>query len=114
MTRTKKPVWPEIGWSFRLAAGLAALIVLICTFNSLLWINRPFPGFFLGQNLFVPAVGDIDWTGYEAGVPYQSRLLTVDGEPVTSADEVYRAIRTAADRYDGDATRSRSRTAASR
>jgi signal transduction histidine kinase len=93
MTRTRKPVWPEIGWSFRLAAALAALIVLICTFNSLLWINRPFPGFFLEENLFVPAVGNIDWTGYEAGVPHQSRLLTVDGERYASASEVYRAIR---------------------
>jgi signal transduction histidine kinase len=93
MTRTRKPVWPEIGWSFRLAAAPAVLIVLTCTFNSLLWINRPFPGFFLWENLFVPAVGNIDWTGYEAGVPHQSRLLTVNGKHYGSASQVYRAVR---------------------
>lgn len=93
MTRTWKSVWPEVGWGFRLAAVVAALIVLTCTFNSLLWINRPFPGFFLWENLSVPAVGDIDWTGYEAGIPLPSRLVSVDGQPAGSAAEVYRLIR---------------------
>ena len=71
----------------RAAAGLAVAILVICTFNSLLWINRPFPGFFVWPNLFVPAVGGPDWTGYTAGVPYESRLTTVDDEPLESADD---------------------------
>ncbi|MFQ5667566.1 MAG: hypothetical protein ACE5I7_14235 [Candidatus Binatia bacterium] len=73
-----------------MAASLAALIVLICTVNSLRWVNRPCPGFFLWENLLVPAVGATNWTGYEAGLPYHSRLIVVEGRPVTSAAEVYR------------------------
>lgn len=86
-------MWPALGWKFVAAAGLAVAIALICTFNSLLWLNRPFPGFFVWPNLFVPAVGAPDWTGYTAGVPYDSRLTAVDDEPIESADDVYRAIR---------------------
>lgn len=93
MTRIRKPIWPEVSWSFRVSAGLVAAVILACTFNSLLWINRPFPGFFVWENLFVPAVGGPGWTGYEARVPYQSRLISVNGEPVRSAPEVYKAAR---------------------
>ncbi|MGH7787531.1 MAG: ATP-binding protein [Candidatus Binatia bacterium] len=76
-----------------MAAGAAVAVVLICTFNSLLLINRAFPGFFIWPNLFVPAVGGPDWTGFEAGVPYDSRLVAVEGEPVSSPEDVYRAVR---------------------
>ena len=57
-------------------------------------INRPFPGFFLWENLLVPAVGGTDWSGYQAGVPAPSRLLTVNGRTVGSADDVYRFVET--------------------
>lgn len=90
---SRKPLWPDLGWRFALTAAGAVAIVVICTFNSLLWLNRPFPGFFLWPNLFVPAVGGPDWTGYLAGVPFESRLVAVDDEPVESAAEVYRTIR---------------------
>ncbi len=90
---TRKPLWPDTGWKFVAAVGAAVTIIVICTFNSLLWINRPFPGFFLWQNLFVPPVGGPAWTGYDAGVPYESRLNSVDDEPAESADDVYRGIR---------------------
>jgi signal transduction histidine kinase len=93
MTRNWKSSWPDVGWGFRLAAAVVVLIVFTCTFNSLLWTNRPFPGFFLWDNLFVPTFGDIDWTGYQAGLPHPSRLLAVDGDPAESAEEVYRAVR---------------------
>jgi signal transduction histidine kinase len=93
MARIRKPIWPEVGWSFRLSAGLVAAVVLACTFNSLLWINRPFPGFFVWENLFVPAVGGPGWTGYEAQIPYQSRLVAIDGKPAHSAVDVYKAAR---------------------
>ena len=89
MTRASKRIWPEVGRGFWVAAGLSAAIILTCTLSSLRWLNRPFPGFFLWENLFVPAVGDTDWTGHQAGVPYQSRLLAMNGTAVVSAAEVY-------------------------
>src|SRR5262245_50460934 len=90
---TRRPLWPHLGWKYVAAAGVAVTVILVCTFNSMLWISRPFPGFFLWPNLFVPAVGGPGWTGYEAGVPYESRLRYVDDEAVTSANDVYRIAR---------------------
>ncbi len=91
MMRPERTSWPRVGWQYWGAAACTAAIVLVCTLNSLRWIDRPFPGFFLWENLFVPAVGDPNWTGYRAGIPYQSRLIAMNGRPVTSAAEVYRA-----------------------
>jgi signal transduction histidine kinase len=90
---TRRPLWPHLGWKFVAAAAIAFTIALVCTFNSLLWMNRPFPGFFVWRNLFVPAVGGPTWTGYQADVPYEWRLVTVDDEPVQSAREVYGTVR---------------------
>ncbi len=91
--RARKPLWPALGWKFGTAAGLAIAVAFVCTFNSLLWVNRPFPGFFLWPNLFVPAIGGPGWTGYTASVPYESRLTAVDDEPAGSAEDVYREVR---------------------
>ncbi len=79
-----------MGPGFLLLAGVALALALTAGLNSLRWLQRPFPGFLLWGNLFVPAVGDTDWTGHRAGVPYQSRLVAVDGAPVASATQVYR------------------------
>ena len=94
MKRISRGAWPTVGWGAGLAGTLAGLVVVTCALNSLHWVNRPFPGFLLWENLFVPAVGDTDWTGYRAGLPYQSRLISVDGQPVTSASQVYRIAAT--------------------
>ncbi len=91
MSRMPKRAWPGVGWRFWVGVGLASMVVLACAVNSLQWVGRPFPGFFLWQNLFVPAVGDTTWTGHEAGVPYQSRLVAVNGVAVRRAAEVYAA-----------------------
>jgi signal transduction histidine kinase len=91
MTSTAKRVWPAINWGIWAVAILAAAITVVSTINSLHWINQPFPGFFLWENLLVPAVGDTDWTGYEAGLPFPARLLEMNGQPVRSAAGVYDA-----------------------
>jgi signal transduction histidine kinase len=81
--------WPSRGRAFWLAASAVTALIAVCALSSLRWWERPFPGFFLWANRFVPAVGDNDWTGYQAEVPYQSRLVSVDGAPVVDADQVY-------------------------
>ncbi len=91
MSRMPKRGWPGVGWRFWTGAGLASAVVLACTVNSMHWVGRPFPGFFLWQNLFVPAVGDTTWTGHQAGVPYQSRVVAVNGIAVRRGAEVYAA-----------------------
>ena len=90
MTHTSVRPRSLIGWGTWVVVGFITAILLTCTVNSLRWVNRPFPGFFLWENLFVPAVGDTDWTGYEAGVPFLARLTAVNGQAIATADEVYR------------------------
>ena len=41
---TRRQLWPHLGWKFIAGAMAAVAIALVCTFNSLLWISRPFPG----------------------------------------------------------------------
>jgi signal transduction histidine kinase len=68
-----------------LAIGIAVGALV----NSLGWVNRTFPGFFLMDNRVVPSVGLGHWTGVRAGNIYQRQVLRVDNRPVTSAREVY-------------------------
>jgi len=53
--------------------------------NSLDRIGRPFPGFFVWNNLFIPAAGESHWTGVSSGLEYRSWLLAVDDKPVTDS-----------------------------
>lgn len=57
--------------------------MLACTFNAVARVGRVHPGFFLWQNGFVPAIGVIDDAAARAGLRYQSRLVAVDGRPVS-------------------------------
>src|ERR1051326_2567936 len=84
--------WPLEQGAFWGAAAAASIVILLCTANSAQWLTRPFPGFFVWENLFVAAVGDTDWTGYQAGIPFQTRLVSVDGQRIASAVEVYRIV----------------------
>src|SRR5262249_46281358 len=92
MASMSKRGWPRVGWGIWAAAVVALALAAVCAVNSLGWVNRTFPGFFLWENRLVPAIGDTDWTGYQAGVPFGSRLMQVEGRPVNSATEVYHRV----------------------
>lgn len=66
---------------------LIAFIALGCAFNAARWVHRVYPGFFLWQNTFVPALDVINGEATQAGLHYQSRLLAVDGTPVRTREE---------------------------
>jgi signal transduction histidine kinase len=101
-----------------LRAGVLALmlagaaIVGICGYAALARIGQTFPGFFVWENGFVPAVGLPSWNGAAAGLRYHSWIEAVDGKPLASAHQVEAAVaarpaRTAieyATRYEDDAT----------
>jgi len=72
-----------------ISAAFAGAIIIVCGGNSLSWLNRPFPGFFLWGNLFVPAMADTDWTGYQAQLPFLTRVESIAGTAVSSAAQVY-------------------------
>ena len=78
-----------------LAIGVAALALAIrVTAGSLAWVDRPFPGFLVLDNRVVASIGLRHWSGDHLDPPlYQSQVVSVDGEPVTTADQVYARVR---------------------
>ncbi|MFN2377459.1 MAG: sensor histidine kinase [Candidatus Binatia bacterium] len=75
------------GW--RVAGAVAALVIVsVCGFNSLQGIGRPFPGFFVWENLFVPAIGASSWSGVRSGLPYHCWLLSADGTRLENAADL--------------------------
>ncbi|HXC53344.1 MAG TPA: ATP-binding protein [Candidatus Limnocylindrales bacterium] len=75
------------------AVTIALVIVSICGFNSVRGIGRPFPGFFVWENLFVPAIGASSWSGVNSGLPYHSWLISADGAHLETADDLARVLR---------------------
>jgi signal transduction histidine kinase len=71
---------------------LIAVITLGCVFSAARWVYRVYPGFFLWQNNFVPAIDVFNGAASRAGLRFQSRLLAVDGAPVQTRQEVEAVI----------------------
>ena len=67
--------------------------MMACTFNAVAWVGQPYPGFFLWENGFVPAIGERHGAAVHAGLRYQSRLVAVDGVPVAGRTAVETLIR---------------------
>ncbi|HYC55441.1 MAG TPA: ATP-binding protein [Candidatus Binatia bacterium] len=77
----------------RVAAAIAALVIVsICGFHSAARVGQPFPGFFVWENLFVPAIGASSWSGVESGLRYHSWLLSADGVPLSNAGDLQRVL----------------------
>ena len=55
-------------------AVLVLGIVAICSLHAVGRIGQPFPGFFIWDNGFVPAVGQSSWSGARSGLRYHSWL----------------------------------------
>ncbi|HYB99414.1 MAG TPA: GAF domain-containing sensor histidine kinase [Candidatus Limnocylindrales bacterium] len=77
----------------RVVAAIAALVIVsVCGFNSAARIGQPFPGFFVWENLFVPAIGASSWSGVESGLRYHSWLLSADRVPLADAADLQRVL----------------------
>jgi signal transduction histidine kinase len=78
----------------RTAVGLGAILVaaLLVTLviNSLHWIGKPFPGFFVMDNRVVPSIALPDWPNPAA--IFQTEVVAVGTTPVASSDEVYEQV----------------------
>jgi len=76
-------------------AAAASLVVALCGYSALARVGAPFPGFFVWQNGFVPAVGTAAWSGVASGLEYHSWIEAVGGSPLGSVDEIQRAVASA-------------------
>ena len=78
---------------FFMALLLFTLVVcIICTFIAIRWVNRPFPGFLLNQRMVVAPIGQYHWTGSKAGLKYPDKILTANGEAISSIKELEKVI----------------------
>jgi signal transduction histidine kinase len=90
------PTTPRVPTRFRVAAILIGLGLLGLAMHaivlSLPWIGTTFPGFMVLDNRVVASVGLAHWTGSSEEGLKQSEIVSVDGRPVTSAQEIYDAV----------------------
>ncbi len=74
--------------------GLFGLLLIGETFlSSSRWINQPFPGFFIHENLTVGPYFVPGWTGTTAGLQSLDRVVTAAGRPVRNRMEMYDLVR---------------------
>jgi len=77
-----------------IGGGLALLLVAIVTIlGSFSWLGQPFPGFLVLDNRVIASAGLSSWPATRGGDIYQSQIVAVDGESVTSADQIRRIVR---------------------
>ncbi|HZR81781.1 MAG TPA: ATP-binding protein [Candidatus Binatia bacterium] len=70
--------------------AFSAVLLAVVTMHSLDWVGRTFPGFFLISNRVVASIALPDSEGARTTPFFQSQVVAVAGEPVSSAAEVYR------------------------
>ena len=64
------------------------LISIICFVNAIFWIDKPFSGFLMYKFPRVGSMGSTEWPGFKAGLRYMVKIITADGHPVHSGEEV--------------------------
>jgi hypothetical protein len=79
-------------WALTAAALVAVAVIAVLATTSRVWIDRPFPGFFVFDNRVIPSIGLPHWTGSQAGMLYQQTVVSVDGEPVADGTAIYRHV----------------------
>lgn len=60
---------------------VAAGLILVIVSDSSRLVGKTFPGFMIWDNGMLLAFQNTDWTGIQAGLPANSRIVSVDGEP---------------------------------
>jgi signal transduction histidine kinase len=85
------------GWHRRgllvIFAVFAFLIVSGTVLSSLQWIHKPFPGFFLHENLTVGPYSLPHWSGGVSGLQSLDLIIKIDDNPVGGRAELYERVR---------------------
>ena len=80
-------------WQSRLLLLFSGLFVVVLVSQSILyssrWLNEPFPGFFVYENLTVGPYYAPGWTGAASGLRSLDRIVSIDGRNVRQRAELY-------------------------
>jgi len=96
------PIWALSGLAPAAIASRIVFFALVLTFavvsaTCLLiasrWIDRPFAGFLMNERMVPGNVGRYNWTGTQAGLRYPDKILTANGRPVSSMEDLNAIIR---------------------
>jgi signal transduction histidine kinase len=86
-------------WQRRLLLLLSGLCVLVLIGQTLVstarWLNEPFPGFFVYENLTVGPYYAPGWSGAAAGLRSLDRVVSVDGEELRNRAQLYNLVHNA-------------------
>ena len=81
-------------YSLLLLTGLFGFLLIGESFlSSSRWINQPFPGFFVHENLTVGPYFVPGWTGSNAGLQSLDRIVGVAGRPLRDRAALYDLVR---------------------
>ena len=81
-------IWKRRGLLAAITIFALALITAALG-SSFHWINKPFPGFFLHDNLTIGPYFLPGWTGSIAGLKSLDRIVAVNGRPIQQRAELY-------------------------
>jgi signal transduction histidine kinase len=70
-------------------AIFASAVISGTVVSSFQWINKPFPGFFLHENMTVGPYSLPHWSGSLGGLRALDLVVAVDGKPLGSRSELY-------------------------
>src|SRR5262245_13487083 len=83
-------------WLLLFLTGIFGLLLIGETFlSSSRWIDRPFPGFFVHENLTVGSYFVPGWSGAASGVQSLDRVVGVNGAELHNRGELYSLVRQA-------------------
>lgn len=84
-------------WQRRLLFLFTGLFAVLLIGQNVLsvgrWLNQPFPGFFVHENMTVGPYSVPGWTGPAAGLQPLDRVLSIDGRDLRDRDELYDRVR---------------------
>ncbi len=87
-------------WQRRVLLFLIGLFAFSMVTGTLVyssrWINHPFPGFFVHENLTIGPYALPRWSGMSGGLKPFDLILSVNGMRVTHRDQIYDSVRNAA------------------
>lgn len=87
----------ERTWRGRLSLWVSGLGVLLlvgqCIVSTSGWLNEPFPGFFVYENLTVGPYHAPGWTGAAAGLRSLDRIVAIDGRELQRRADLYDRVR---------------------
>src|SRR5881296_960030 len=72
---------------------MAVSVSMICPVLAVQWANKPFAGFLVNERMVPGNVGQYHWTGTEAGLNYQDKILKANDQPLSSRNDLDKVVR---------------------